>query len=445
MNNCGCGSTPEPYVEFPINEENSTGVVKAVVNFPKSTSDNELKKKIIKEFCGVLNKLQCGINQSLKLLLEEISLISKNNYQQNNEIFSEEEISNPVFNELHIDLDNLNPEQLDALITAYNDFVLILQGPKGDKGDIGPRGPKGQDGEVTFESLTEEQRLQIKGDRGEDGLTPRIDPQTKHWIIGDVDTNIIAEGVDGINGIGKSAYDIARSHGFSGSELDWLNSLKGPKGDTGSKGDQGDIGPTGPAGSPFTYDMFTEEQLNLLRGPQGETGPQGPKGDTGAAGKAGPQGIQGPKGEKGDQGEKGPQGDPGMTPEQYQELLNRITDLENRIQILENSQPQKLSYLISTSKPTQIDLQTLEGDKPSEQQILDMSHLSGPTSMYLTYPLSWEIISDDQFISPVVTDWNNYNVGYEIDEDTPTITFNNVVYRIVDITLGKGQYTIKFL
>jgi hypothetical protein len=37
-------------------------------------------------------------------------------------------------------------------------------------------------------------------------------------------------------------------------------------------------GPAGEDGKDFTYDMFTEEQLEALRGPQGEVGPEGPAG-----------------------------------------------------------------------------------------------------------------------------------------------------------------------
>ena len=60
----------------------------------------------------------------------------------------------------------------------------------------------------------------------------------------------------------------------------------GPQGEQGPEGPQGKQGEVGPAGSdgkdgaPFTYDMFTEEQLEALRGPKGDTGEQGPKGDT---------------------------------------------------------------------------------------------------------------------------------------------------------------------
>lgn len=124
---------------------------------------------------------------------------------------------------------------------------------------------------------------------------------------------------------------------------------QGPKGDTGDtgaqgpKGDTGETGAQGPKGDPFTYEDFTEEQLEALTGPQGPkgdtgpqgkqgaaftysdftpeqlaalTGPQGPKGDTGATGAQGPKGDTGdtgPQGPKGDTGAQGIQGDPGPT------------------------------------------------------------------------------------------------------------------------------------
>lgn len=97
---------------------------------------------------------------------------------------------------------------------------------------------------------------------------------------------------------GKSAYEVAVEHGFTGTEADWLASLKGPKGDqgaTGAAGPQGIKGDTGAAGA------------QGLKGDQGAVGPIGPKGDTGD------QGIQGPKGDKGDTGNAGPKGADGAT------------------------------------------------------------------------------------------------------------------------------------
>lgn len=99
---------------------------------------------------------------------------------------------------------------------------------------------------------------------------------------------------------GYSAYQVAVFNGFEGTEEEWLESLKG-----GPKGDKGD---------PFTYDMFTEEQLESLRGPQGEQGikgEQGPQGEQGIRGEQGPQGIQGPQGNQGAKGDKGDRGNDG--------------------------------------------------------------------------------------------------------------------------------------
>ena len=64
----------------------------------------------------------------------------------------------------------------------------------------------------------------------------------------------------------------------------------GPKGEpgkngidglNGEQGLQGIQGPPGKDGKPFTYDMFTPEQLVALKGPKGDPGPPGPPG-TGA-------------------------------------------------------------------------------------------------------------------------------------------------------------------
>lgn len=60
--------------------------------------------------------------------------------------------------------------------------------------------------------------------------------------------------------------------------------LQGPQGEPGPQGPPGPPGVPGAPGKdgkPFTYDMFTSEQLENLKGPKGDVGPQGPPG-TGA-------------------------------------------------------------------------------------------------------------------------------------------------------------------
>lgn len=59
------------------------------------------------------------------------------------------------------------------------------------------------------------------------------------------------------------------------------NGVDGINGEQGLQGIQGPPGAPGKDGKPFTYDMFTSEQLENLKGPKGDVGPQGPPG-TGA-------------------------------------------------------------------------------------------------------------------------------------------------------------------
>lgn len=76
--------------------------------------------------------------------------------------------------------------------------------------------------------------------------------------------------------------------------------IRGPKGDPGERGIDG---------APFTYDMFTPEQLEGLKGPKGD------KGDPG----------QSIKGDKGDQGEQGPAGhDYVITEADYKKIAEMV-------------------------------------------------------------------------------------------------------------------------
>ena len=103
-----------------------------------------------------------------------------------------------------------------------------------------------------------------------------------------------------LENLGKSAYAIAVAHGFQGTEQDWLNSLRdpqGPQGDPGPIGEPGLQGSPGKDGKPFTYDMFTSEQLENLKGPKGDAGEPFKYTDFTAAQLEALRGPQGPKGE----------------------------------------------------------------------------------------------------------------------------------------------------
>ena len=129
---------------------------------------------------------------------------------------------------------------------AYADSGLPARGEKGEKGEPGEQGVPGEKGETG-----EKGEPGAKGDPGEKGEPGEPGKDG-------------ADGIDGRDGAdGKSAYLLAVEHGYSGSESEWLASLKGEKGDAGQPGERGE------------------------KGDPGEQGIPGEKGDTGAAGKDG--------------------------------------------------------------------------------------------------------------------------------------------------------------
>lgn len=105
---------------------------------------------------------------------------------------------------------------------------------------------------------------------------------------------------------GKSAYEIAKENGYTGTKEEWLLSLKGdrgPQGPTGQQGEKGQDGQKGERGEPGPI------------GPQGPIGLTGPKGADGKDGKsayeiAKENGYEGTKEEwlKSLKGERGPAG-----------------------------------------------------------------------------------------------------------------------------------------
>ena len=104
-----------------------------------------------------------------------------------------------------------------------------------------------------------------KGNQGEPGITPTIDPTTHHWMLGDVDTEITAIGIDGIDGITPHVDEItkhwmignidtgimAEAKEFVSISIDattnhWLiGGVDSGINATGSKGDKGDTGNDG--------------------------------------------------------------------------------------------------------------------------------------------------------------------------------------------------------
>lgn len=139
-----------------------------------------------------------------------------------------------------------------------------------------------------------------------------------------------------------SAYGIAKAHGYTGTETEWLASLKGAAGAPGKDGKPFNWRGAWDAAATYAhldavehngscYVWAAEEastagdepgvdelwELCAAKGAKGDTGaagaagPQGPQGEKGDTGPQGPQGPQGEKGDKGDTGPQGPQGPQG--------------------------------------------------------------------------------------------------------------------------------------
>lgn len=113
-------------------------------------------------------------------------------------------------------MDELHIHEDNEMIKVKDNTQIVkLQGPKGDPGPQGPPGPPGPQGEPG------------------------------------------KNGIDGING----------EQGLQG--------VQGPPGIQGPPGPPGVPGAPGKDGKPFTYDMFTSEQLENLKGPKGDPGSGG--------------------------------------------------------------------------------------------------------------------------------------------------------------------------
>jgi hypothetical protein len=141
--------------------------------------------------------------------------------------------------------------------TPGDGSIVILLGLKDNFQQIDAINPRPADGSIYIAAATQipylysaeiDEWISVQGLTGATGL------QGATGAPGPVGST----GATGPNG--PSAYDVAFTNGFAGTEAEWLASLEGPQ------GIQGETGPTG------------------ATGPQGPVGPQGPQGPAGTGG-----------------------------------------------------------------------------------------------------------------------------------------------------------------
>lgn len=215
---------------------------------------------------------------------------------------------------VHVDLSNYyNKSEVDSKVQAVTpdlstyatkaeveDKVSAVTGQKGDP--------------FTYADFTPDQLAALKGPKGDPG------PQGEPGRNG-IDGTNGEQGVQGIQGPPGAPGKDGKPFTYDMFTAEQLENLKGPKGEPGTpgqrgadgeRGPQGVPGPPGQKGEPFKYSDFTQDQLNALKGPKGDKGEpfkysdftaeqllalRGPKGDNGQ------QGLKGDKGERGEQGQ----------------------------------------------------------------------------------------------------------------------------------------------
>lgn len=154
----------------------------------------------------------------------------------------------------------------DKIIVKDNTQIIKLQGPKGEPGEQGPPGPPGPPGEPGQNGIDG-----LKGEQGLQGIQGIQGPPGPPG----------APGRDGVNGLKGDPGKDGKPFTYDMFTSEQLEALKGPKGEPFKYSDftQDQLnalkGPKGDKGEPFRYSDFTAEQLLALKGPKGDPGSGG--------------------------------------------------------------------------------------------------------------------------------------------------------------------------
>ena len=187
-------------------------------------------------------ELQEGIVQNLLLGLKKqseayLDLISNNEYTHEQRKDFEKELSdiNKVLNELSGKTINYTVSELEALKTQFNDRLTQLNSIITNL-EINTL-------KIEFDSLTPEQKAFLKGEKGDKGEKGEnsYELAVRYGFSGNEIEYLNSlkgkDGVNGVNGIngadgqnGLSAYELAVNSGFTGTLNQWLESLKGADG-----------------------------------------------------------------------------------------------------------------------------------------------------------------------------------------------------------------------
>lgn len=416
---------------------------------------------------------------------------------------TENKTVNAVLNTHTTDIANIKRDMVvkdGNKVLSTNDFTnelkTKLEGLK--QGLDGNHGAKGERGYSAYEiaqqngytGTKEEWLASLKGQKGDQG-NPGV-----RGVEG-------PRGIPGVNGLpGASAYEIAKANGYTGSQAEWLQSLKGQKGDTGQcktikvlgtnyNYDQATLNRNSATGYTGIYTVtdsiegvtvgdtiflkvrnttkngyalfvatvleITGNNLKLRslglidKGEQGNPGTNGVPGRDGIDGKSAYQlaldaGFTGSQAEwleslKGQRGEKGERGESGTAPS-YND-----TELRNRVASLENGKADRSSIPtnILTKENLNSEARTLSG--------LTITPGNGAVSasLFLDYPggKKYEFFSDGNEAFGVWNKTDNSNV-FRIDGNAtiiykPLNANNSRLFNLAQPTQPQDAATKKYV
>lgn len=318
------------------------------------------------------------------------------------------------FEENRENISNIILEKKDELKLKFSDLnddeKNSLKGEMGDKGDRGIRGPKGLDGKdfsfedckesileilssliseksndfkVKFSDLTEDEKLEIKGERGPRGQRGKSGKDFSFQENKEEISTEIQSFIDSIkDGLKLRFQDLTE---------DEKDTLK------------------------LRFESLTEDQKISLKGDRGARGPRGQRGHSGEKGE---KGDIGPRGLRGPRGEIGLRGLPGINGQDGKDAAHVV-----EVEVYQESEDY-ISFIFHYSDGTS--LKTNKVELPSVEKIYNnyfspaVGGGGGGTGTEIT-------ISDDGVelgVAESIDFSDNLNVSY--DEETKSATIESV-------------------
>lgn len=229
-----------------------------------------------------------------------------------------------------------------------------------------------------------------------------------------------ADGKADASGYYLSAYAIALKHGYSGTEIEWLESLRGEQGEAGPQGPKGDAGPQGPKG---------DKGDTGLQGLKGDTGDTGPKGDTGDSGVYVGSGTP----PAGTRVQIDPSGESRIEIDDFAEIANLTLEEDSAPIISFGCECKKLFIIF---------------DIPNGDTCISDFYIKNQNSSFIGYyPTNTLLTSDAKFSTSIISRYGNYWIcdsNWGSDNNAASIGSNRSSYQKNEDTISSISFSAPF-